>query len=209
MKRFLTLLFLLPFLAASAQQAVGEEESQKMVEQVCLAASRLQSLECDFHQVKQLSLLKTAMKSDGKMYYKGGKLLRWEYLTPYTYTFVLNNDQVMLKSSQKTDVIDVRSSKAFQQIARIMMNSITGRCLADAKEFKVTMYLENQAWIARLVPQQKELKQMFHQILLYIDPKSQMVTAVELLEKSGDTTRIEMKNVRKNVAIDNAVFAIN
>ena len=192
----------------SAQQPVGAAESRKMVAEVCAAAAEMTSLQCDFVQVKQLSLLQTALTSKGTMYYKGGDRLRWEYTSPYAYTFVLNHDRVMLKSSEKTDVVSVRSSKMFQQIARIMLNSVTGRCLADDGDFEVTMYGTETAWEARLVPRQKELAALFGEVRLHIDPKLRMVTVVELMERSGDTTRIEMKNVRKNAAIDDAVFSV-
>ena len=166
------------------------------------------SLQCDFVQVKQLSLLQTALTSKGRMYYRGGDRLRWEYMSPYTYTFVLNGDRVMLKSSEKTDVVSVRSSKMFQQIARIMLNSVTGRSLADGGDFEVTMYKSGTEWEARLVPQQKELAALFSEVRLHIDPKLRMVTVVELREWGGDTTRIEMRNVRKNGAIDDALFKV-
>ena len=191
-----------------AQQAADAAESREMVAEVCAAAAEMTSLQCDFVQVKQLSLLQTALTSKGKMYYKGGDRLRWEYTSPYVYTFVLNGDRVMLKSSEKTDVVSVRSSKMFQQIARIMLNSVTGRCLADGGDFRVTMYKGGTEWEARLVPQQKELAALFSEVCLHIDPKLRMVTVVELKERSGDTTRIEMKNVRKNETIDNAVFSV-
>lgn len=191
-----------------AQQPADAAESRKMVAEVCAAAAEMTSLQCDFVQVKQLSLLQTVLTSEGKMYYKGGDRLRWEYTSPYVYTFVLNGDRVMLKSSEKTDVVSVRSSKMFQQIARIMLNSVTGRCLADGGDFRVTMYKGGKEWEARLVPQQKELAALFSEVCLHIDPKLRMVTVVELKERSGDTTRIEMKNVRKNETIDNAVFSV-
>lgn len=210
MMRYVLIICLLAFtlVHASAQRPADATESRKMVAEVCEAAAGMNSLQCDFVQVKQLSLLKTAMTSRGKMYYKGGKMLRWEYTAPYAYTFVLNGDRVMLKSSEKTDVVSVRSSKMFQQIARIMLNSVTGRCLADESDFQVTMYDAGRQWEARLVPQQKEMAALFSEVRLYIDPELRMVTAVELQEQGGDTTRIEMKNVQKNGTIDDGVFSV-
>ena len=193
---------------ALAQQPASTDESRKMVAEVCAAAAEMTSLQCDFVQVTLLSLLQTALTSTGTMYYKGGDRLRWEYTSPYVYTFVLNGDRVMLKSSEKTDVVSVRSSKMFQQIARIMLNSVTGRCLADDGDFRVTMYKGGTEWEARLVPQQKELAALFSEVCLHIDPKLRMVTVVELKERSGDTTRIDMRNVRKNETIDDAVFSV-
>ena len=147
-------------LTAAAQKPAGAGESKKMIEQVCAAAGKMQTLQCDFRQEKRLSLLETNMVSTGKMYYKGGKALKWEYVSPYAYTFLLNGDKVMLGSQGKTDVIQVNSSKTFKQIARIMMHSITGKCLSDTEDFHVTMLVEGNEWIAELIPRQKELAQL-------------------------------------------------
>lgn len=205
---FLLLVFLpLPF-RVMGQVEAGAVESGKMIREVCQAAGKIKSLQCDFRQTKQLSLLKTAMVSEGKMYYKGGSLLRWEYVKPYTYTFVLNGDKVMLKSPGKTDVIDVKSSRMFQQIARIMMNSITGNSLTDTKSFKVTMYVDGKEWVAKLVPQQKELAQVFSCVYLHVNPEQQMVSAVELVEKGGDKTTIELRNVKKNGDVNSSLFVV-
>jgi outer membrane lipoprotein carrier protein len=191
-----------------AQQPVSGAESAQMVAQVCAAAKQIHSLQCDFVQEKHLSLLKTSMTSKGKMFYKGGKLLRWEYTAPYTYTFVINGETVIMQSQQQTHVVDVKSSKMFQQIARIMMNSITGQSLSDGKDFQVTMYTDNGRWIASLKPQQKEMAQLFSAVRLYIDPVSQMVTSVELVEKGGDTSVITMEHIEKNKSIDDSVFNV-
>ena len=196
-------------LSAAAQKPASAGESKKMIEQVCAAAGKMQTLQCDFRQEKRLSLLETNMVSTGKMYYKGGKALKWEYVSTYAYTFLLNGDKVMLGSQGKTDVIQVNSSKTFKQIARIMMHSITGKCLSDTEDFHVTMLVEGNEWVAELIPRQKELAQLFTRIRLHIDPKSQTATEVELTEKSGDLTRITMTNIKKNTPLDDALFHID
>ena len=196
-------------LSAAAQKPASAGESKKMIEQVCAAAGKMQTLQCDFRQEKRLSLLETNMVSTGQMYYKGGKALKWEYVSPYAYTFLLNGDKVMLGSQGKTDVIQVNSSKTFKQIARIMMHSITGKCLSDTEDFHVTMLVEGNEWVAELIPRQKELAQLFTRIRLHIDPKSQTATEVELTEKSGDLTRITMTNIKKNTPLDDALFHID
>lgn len=208
MKHVFLVLLLCISAGISAQQTVSEAESKKMIEQIGTAAGKITALQCDFRQVKHLSLLKTEMVSRGKMYYKGGKLLRWEYVSPYAYTFILNNDKVMMKSGGKTDVVSVKSSRLFQEIARIMMNSITGKCLSDAEDFSVTMYATEGKWMASLQPKQKDLSQFFSRIQLSFDPKLQMVTTVELVEKGGDVTRITLNNVKKNVAISDGAFTV-
>ncbi|MBQ8050052.1 MAG: outer membrane lipoprotein carrier protein LolA [Bacteroidaceae bacterium] len=210
MKRlfFFSLLCLLN-LPLWAQKPVSIAEQKQMVGQIEKAVANLKTLQCDFRQVKHLSLLDGDMKSQGHMYYKGGDRLRWEYATPYKYCFVLNKDKVMMRgANDKLNVVDVRSSRLFQEITRIMMNSITGKCLSSKTDFSVTMYRHDGEWEARLVPQKKEMKRMFSLITLHIDVKTKMVIRVEMKETTGDTTMIYLENPRQNLPINDNVFGM-
>lgn len=188
---------------------VDEAQSKTMITKINHTAAALQSMKCEFVQTKHLSLLNEKMISTGQMHYTQENKLRWEYTKPYAYTFILSNNKVMLQSSQKTDVIDVKSNKLFQEITRIMMNSVTGKSLTDNEDFQVTMYKQDKQWIAKLVPQKKEIKQMFSLITLYFDPIKTMVSEVEMTEKSGDITHIALKNIQTNIPLNESIFTIN
>ncbi|MDR3118555.1 MAG: outer membrane lipoprotein carrier protein LolA [Mediterranea sp.] len=190
-------------------KAVDEDLKKTMIQRINRTASSLETMQCEFEQTKYLSLLNDKMVSKGKMYYKQNNLFRWEYNTPYNYIFILNGTKVILKSSQKKDEIDVRSSRLFQEIANIIMNSVTGKCLTGNTDFKVTMYANGHEWIADLVPLKKEMKQMFNVITISFDPDVSMVSKVEMKEKSGDTTRIILKNVRSNITVDEKIFSLD
>lgn len=196
-------------MACFGQKAVTAAEQKAMIEKVEAAASGINTLQCDFVQEKVFSLLNDKMIAKGVMHFRKPNLLHWEYTTPYTYTFVLNGTKVLLKSKQKKDVIDVRSSQLFQEIAKIMMNSVTGKCLSDKSNFAVTMYKSDSEWQAKLVPQKKNMKQMFSAIVLHIDPSQGVVNKVEMKEKTGDTTEIQLKGITKNGKIDDKVFSID
>ncbi len=106
MKKFLfTLLISIAPLVAMAQ---SQEEIIREIDKI---SSSISSLECDFVQTKHLSMLNDKMVSRGKMYYSQPSMLRWEYITPYDYVFLLNANQVLLKNSQREDVIDVDKNK--------------------------------------------------------------------------------------------------
>jgi outer membrane lipoprotein carrier protein len=196
-------------LLAQDLKAAGEDLKKTMIERINRTASSLETMQCEFEQTKYLSLLNDKMVSKGKMYYKQGNLFRWEYNTPYNYIFILNGTKVILKSSRKKDEIDVRSSRLFGEIANIIVNSVTGKCLAGGTDFKVTLFAGGHEWIAHLVPSKKEMKQMFDAITISFDPVVPMVSKVEMKEKSGDTTLILLKNIRSNIAIDENVFNLD
>ena len=193
---------LLPVQAQTVNQAHVKQQISK-------AASALKSMQCDFVQTKHLKMLNEDMVSQGKMYYQQPDRLRWEYTTPYSYTFLLNGSKVLLKNKHRNDVIDVNQNKLFKEIARIMMSTVVGTCLSDEKDFHVTITATQTEWVATLLPVRKDMKQLFRQIVLHFSKEKNMVSRVELIEKKGDKTLIELKNIKTNVSVPSSLFAVD
>jgi outer membrane lipoprotein carrier protein len=207
MKKLLIIIILALF--AIHQPAVAQVTQGQVKLMIGQAAASVKSMQCDFVQTKHLKMLGDKVVSRGVMYYQQSDKLRWEYVSPYKYTFILNGNKVQIKNDKRTDVIDVERNKLFKEIARIMMSSVVGDCLNDTRSFKTTITDGNTSWVATLVPQRKEMKQMFSSIRLYFNKKSSMVSMVELVEKNGDKTFIELKNVKTNGQIASSTFAVN
>lgn len=206
MKRILFLMVLLSLaMLNSVAQSFNE---QRAIKEIGSAASSLKTLQCDFVQTKSLKMLGDKMVSKGKMYCSQPNQLRWEYISPYSYIFVLNNNNVLLKKGSRSDVIDVNQNKMFKEIARIMMNSVLGKCLTDKKNFKVGVTGNAQQYTATLIPLKKDMKQMFTKIVLLYDVKAGMVKKVNMFEKNGDNTVIELVNIKKNSQINASVYSI-
>ena len=205
MKRLLILLFV--FVSVHLSLIAQQNETQ-IRQAITQAASAMKTMQCDFTQTKHLKMLNDKMTSKGRMYYQQTNRLRWEYTSPYSYTFILNDDKVLLKNAQRNDVIDVNKNKLFREIARIMMNSVVGTSLTDDKSFKSTIATNGNEWIASLLPQRKDLKQLFQKIILHFSKKNAMVKQVELIERNGDKTVIELNNIRTNEKISADMFTI-
>lgn len=205
MKRYLLLLLACLSLVSVSAQTLNEAQIRQRVNQ---AAAAMKTMQCDFVQTKHLKMLNDVMVAQGKMYYQQRSKLRWEYTNPYAYIFVLNGDKVLLKNRQRNDVIDVNQNKMFREIAGIMMSSVVGNCLSDDKAFKTTITTANGEWIATLVPKRKDMRQMFQKIVLHFNQQRAVVSCVEMVEKNGDKTVINLKNIRTNETINAAVFAV-
>lgn len=205
MKRllFTLMLSLLPAMVM-AQQSEAD-----IIREIERTSASIESLECDFVQTKHLKMLNDKMVSYGKMYYQHPNQLRWEYTSPYTYTFMLSGNHVLLKNAQRQDVIDVDKNKMFKEIARMMMSSVTGSSLSDSDTFDIDITTVGSEWVATLVPKRGNMKQMWKSLVLHFDRAAKSVTKVEMREHSGDTTVIELSNVRLNCAIDASMFNID
>ena len=205
MKKLLYIIIMCCLPLALMAQSKAE---QQIIQKVSTAAQNMKSMQCDFVQTKHLKLLNDKMISKGKMYYQQTNKLHWEYTTPYTYTFVLNDSKVLLKKGERNDVIDVNQNKMFKEIARMMMNSVVGKCLTDTKSFKTSVQEQSAEYVATLLPLKKDMKQMFSKIVLHFDKKQSLVTKVEMHEKKGDYTEIDLTGVQVNKKIDAKVFKV-
>lgn len=205
MKKFLLLLIAIIFAATSLHAQTSEAQIKAKINQV---AQRMRTMQCDFVQTKHVKLLNDKMVSTGKMYYQQQNQLRWEYAKPYSYVFIINGSQVAVKNGTRSDVIDINQSKVFKEIARIMMNSVVGKCINDDKDFKTSIATTKTEWVATLIPQKKEMKRMFQKIILRFNRRQMMVSQVEMYEKNGDKTIIVLKNVQVNKSIGRNVFSV-
>ena len=200
-------IILLSLLLLSLSCAWSQSESQvKAI--VDRASAQLKTMQCDFVQTKHLKLLNDRMVSTGKMFYQQHDKLRWEYVSPYKYTFIMNGQQVLLKNSGHRDLIDVNQNKAFKSIAQIMLSSVVGKCLTNTKDFRSSIAIGGSEYVATLQPLKKDLKSMFEKIVLHFDKQRLLVTKVELLEKKGDRTVIELKNIVTNASIPTNTFSV-
>lgn len=202
-------------LSLRAQQSLrpaSGEERQAMMEQIAQASQRMKTLVCDFEQRKTLSVLNDEMLSHGKMYYRNDRRLRWEYRSPYRYTFVLNDRTILMQAEDSRNVIDVNSSGFLREIVNVMMSGINGGGPADSKRFDARYYKQETPaglWEVHLFPLQREMKQMFASIKLTFNAKDHTVEQVEMNERGGDTTVVRLLAKQINEEIEDDTFHIH
>jgi outer membrane lipoprotein carrier protein len=196
-------------ICAQSLQRVDKARQDEMVAKISEVSSAIRSLQCDFVQTKHLSMLNDKLISTGKMYYRQPDELRWEYLSPYSYIFILNSSNVLIRTGETTNTIDTSSSRLFQEITRMMMASVTGQSLVDTANFDVEMYIAGEDWVAELTPLKRDVRQMFARIKLYFNERLSTISHIEMQEASGDTMMIELKNTQINRPIDEALFTLD
>ncbi|MBR5325904.1 MAG: outer membrane lipoprotein carrier protein LolA [Prevotella sp.] len=210
MKRLFFIVLVAVFsLHVSGQTKLTAEQQKQLVEKIDKAASAMKSMQCDFTQTKSMKLLKKEMKSNGVMYFKQPNKLRWQYTSPYDYTFIMNGDKVRIKSTKSTQDINVQGNKILRQITNIILNTVTGGGLKSASDFTVEVYKSDKGYFAKLYPKKKEVKQIYNVIEIYFNSSLTMVSSVRMIEKTGDETLVNLNNLKANVAINEKMFAVD
>ena len=204
MKRILTILLLL----CTTTLCTHAQSRQQMLDAIASATAQTRDMECDFVQTKNIRLLNRSMVSRGHMSYRQPDKLRWEYTTPYTYVFVVNGNKVQILNNKRKDVIDVDRNKMFREIVNIMLSTVAGTCLGDQSSFMTTVTSTQSEYIATLVPQKKDMRQMYANIILHFDPKAGVVNKIVMNEAKGDMTTIELRNIHKNRNLNDARFSV-
>lgn len=210
MRYIFNIVFLLAFsLNVAGQSAVSSQEQQKVLQKFNAASASLKSMQCSFVQTKKMKLLRNEMQSKGVMFFVRPDKLRWQYDTPYRYTFVLNGNEVRIKSETSTQNIDIQRNKMFRQLSNVILQSITGGHLSNSSDFSVEIKKANDVYSAKLTPQKKELKKLYNTIEIVFNHDLTMVKSVRMEEKTGDITTVELRNVKVNTSISEALFKLN
>ena len=199
--------FLFPCLPMMGQTKLTAEQQKQIVEKIDKASSAMKTMQCDFTQTKRMKMLSKDMQSKGVMYFKRPDKLRWQYTSPYDYTFIMNGDKVQIKSMKSTKNIDVQQNKMFRQITNIILSSITGGTLRTSADFTVELWQQDKSYFVKLYPKKKELKQLYQYLEIWFDPALTKVSTVKMMEKTGDMTIVNLLNTKYGVTINEKMFA--
>ena len=201
------LLSVITMSAQSSWQPATEAQKNELIEKVKRTAAEMKTMPCDFTQVKELSFMDEKMTAEGKMNYKQPDKIRWEYTKPYTFVFATDGKNIFTGTGSSSNKMPVKSSKLFGAIADIMVGGVSGSGLVDSPDFTTQVESGKNDYRVTLTPLKKEIKDLFSAVQLHIRRTDYRIYKVELIEKSGDKTSIELKNIQLNTTIRDEIFS--
>lgn len=192
---------------AQAQEftEVKGEALQKMLLEITRVSEQIKTLECRFKQRKTISVLAETAEAEGMMYYQKADRMRWEYLKPDAYYFVMNGNKSVMKKNGETD--RGGSARIFGEIAKMIMGSISGKKLVDEERF-VSEYSGNkEIFRISLQPKNRRMLQMISLLVMEFDIKEHAIRSVEMWQ-GEDVTRIEFMEKKVNGALTEGLFSL-
>ena len=203
------LLTCLSALSVMGQTKLTSEQEKQVLAKMDQSSKALRSLQCDFIQSKRMKILSKEMQSKGILYFKKPDKIRWQYTSPYDYTFIMNGDKVQIKSAKSTKNIDIQGNKIFRQITTIILNTVTGGGIMNSADFNVELYKSGDIYFAKMLPKKKEVKQVYSSIEVYFNSALTMVETIKMVEKSGEYTVVKLVAPKINATISESVFKVN
>lgn len=203
----LVLSFVLITHAVSAQydgyKMVKDEIAFK--KQLAAESNKIQTVTADFKQEKVLTALTEKITSTGKFWFKKSNRVRIDYERPFVYRMILSGDRMLVKDDQKESTVNVKSSKLFQQINRIMIDCMQGTIL-DSKDFSSRVFENDKYYLLEMTPSSKSLKEFFSTIVLTIDKKDYTAGSLIMNEPGGDKTTMLFQNKKLNTPVGDEIF---
>jgi len=206
--KFALIMLFIPFVLPSAAQEKPMKDVESFKNKLAENARVTQTIESDFIQEKNLSVLSEKIITKGHFYFKKENLLRWEYLDPFNYVIVINKDKVMIKDEEKVSRYDMNSNKMFKSINEMMINSVQGNIL-NTKDYSLKFLESNEYFLVEMTPLQKGTKEFLKTINLYFSRETYVVSKVRMIENSGDYTSIDFINQKKNENIADSRFNLH
>lgn len=200
------LLLLFPFIGISQSFKVLKDTTS-LKQKIELMSKSTISIESDFVQEKNLSMLSEKITSKGHFVFKKENLLRWEYVSPSKYLIIINKDKVMIKDEKKTTKYDMNSNKVFKEINDIMLSCVQGTIFKSNK-FKTSYFENEKGYKLELIPLSKNMKETFKKINLYFDKNVTSVSKMEMVETSEDVTTLDFTNKKINAPVSEAIFIV-
>ena len=207
MKRlWISVLFVLLGLFASAQTPLSEAQSQELMASLTEAAASMQTMQCRFVQSKTMAMLTEPSVSEGRMYFSSPDRLRWEYAMPYAFALVVNGERIVKVTDGHAEVLDGNSGRMYQGITSMIMGSASGKKLFDTSAFDIVFYDDGTCWKAEMTPKRRDMKRMFSQLVFHFEKKTQVIDHVEFMGANGDITSIRFEDIKLNEAIGEEKF---
>lgn len=164
-------------------------------------ASQTNTLESDFTQVKNLSMLSEKITSKGHFCFQKQNNLRWEYNEPYRYVIVITKQKILIKDeNNKVKKYDMNTNKVFKEINDIMISCVNGDILKSGK-FSIQYFENEKGYKLELTPLNKAMKESLKKINMYFDKSVSSVTKLEMQENGEDLTTIDFTNKKINAPV--------
>lgn len=209
----LSLLLCIGSMAARTPSRGGDaavtDDVAAAIARVNKVAIGIRTMTCRFSQTKHLTMLRDEMQSSGTMAFVSPSRLRWEYTEPYSYRFIFNGDRVYVGNDAGSNVIDTRTNRMFGEIARLIINTVTGHIIDSADDFTFTLATGDKTSTFTLTPRKRELRQLIGSIDLTFDNSTCNIQSVTLREKNGDYTDIVLRDIQLNKPVDEKLFIID
>src|SRR5512145_756018 len=138
------------------------------------------TIESDFIQEKNLSVLANTIVSHGHFIFKRENNIRWEYLQPYKYLIIISNNKIFIKEEQNQKQYDIQSNKMFQEMNKFISGCIQGDILKNDKDFRISYFEDEKSYFVSLMPKSEAMRKMLNEVQIWFSKTDLTVNRIRM-----------------------------
>lgn len=162
------------------------------------------AIQADFTETVTSSLLTSAQKGSGKMWYKKENKIRWEKTKPESQVILINGKTVKLQEKGK-EVSSASSKMVVKKIQQLMVQMMTGEFLNE-KEFKISYFENKSNYKLILTPKSDKMKRYVSEINLIFGKKELTIKELTMLTDNDNKLVYSFSNMEVNGTINDTKF---
>ena len=170
------------------------------------AQASTQSIDARFVQTKHLSLLDEPLVSTGRFRFRRPDHVRLDVETPHPSTILIAGRSVTipgLPATEQRAVAESPMAAMFTELGAVFAGNLDH---APA-HFTIVARGEGDAIEVTLTPTAADFQRLFRTIALRFAGPDTMVTSMRLDDALGDRLEVELRDVKRNVELPDALFA--
>jgi outer membrane lipoprotein carrier protein len=195
-------LALAAFLLLAARAGAAEDEAVKeALARLQQRYERTRTMTAAFEQTVESPTLAGTLASRGTLAFEKPNRMRWEYDAPDRQVIVGDGETLWIYQPEERQVIKAPLGEAFQATTPVTFLAGLGHLERD---FAATLEADQpERWVLRLVPRKD---QGIGTLVLVVRKADAAVEEARITDPLGTTTRLRLRDERRNVGIDGDRF---
>jgi outer membrane lipoprotein-sorting protein len=193
-------------LLATAAQAAPCDSTAACLEVLKAAQASTQTVDARFVQTKHLSLLDEPLVSTGRFRFRRPDHVRLDVETPQPSTILIAGRSVTipgLAASEQRALADSPMAAMFTELGAVFAGNLD----RAPAHFTVEARGAGDAIEVSLTPTAPDYQRLFRTIALRFAGPQTIIESMRLDDALGDRLDVELRDVRRNVDLPDAVFA--
>ena len=202
-KALLVILFLPVGLHA---QLTSVAEIEPFRQRMAAENKQYTSIECNFTQYKQLTIMDEPLVSSGLFFFKQDDKVRLDYTQPSPYLIVLNGQKVKITTNGRSNVYDMASYQVVTVMKTMLSSCLLGDFSGAGRDYDMSVSEDKSVYLVEIAPRIKRIKKYLQKIELTFDKVNLSVNQLTVYEPSGDFTRHIFTNKKFNTSLSDQLF---
>ena len=214
MRRSFTLVAIVVLIGFLSSEAVADSvikgtKIEEVVKEISDRQKKVDTLQADFRQEKEMALLTSAEVSEGRFVFEKPNRVLWVYDSPKPVRMLIADGWLTTYYPDlgRAEELEVRR---FEDRIFRYLGAASGAIEELTKYFDFRFIdRKGSPYILELDPKTKSVARRVRKLTIWIDRESFITTSFEYIEGDGDMTRYEFVNIRINDPIPPDTFVID